>query len=119
MPEIKEAVCRKVGEGVNSSGPNCRVTENGTDGEEDESDSNYVYNEGNDINNGSFKEMVANLANKPEDEEISSILEEPSSTPGSNRSSSVILSRASTPDVELPKIKEKLLKNLTPTAKHY
>ena len=43
--------------------------------------------------------MVAGLANKPEDDEISSILKEPSSTPGSNRSSSVILSRASTPNV--------------------
>ena len=112
----EEEVCRKEEEDVDSSGPNCGVTENGTDDEEVESGSSYDYNEGIGINYGSFKDMVADLTNKPEDEEISNILEEPSSTPGSKRSSSVILSRASTPDVELPKKKEKKLQNLTPAA---
>ena len=111
-----ETICGKEAEDVDSSGPDCGTKHNGTDDEEGESDSNYDCNEDNDIIYGSFKEIVGELANKPEDEETSSTLEEPSSTPGSNRSSSVISSLGQTPDVELPRKKEKKLHNVIPTA---
>ena len=73
-----ETVCRKGEEDVESTGPNGGATVNRSDDEEDESDWNDDCDEGNDINYGSFKEMVADVAYKPEDGETSSILEEPS-----------------------------------------